>query len=221
MRFSGATAGGRLGGGIGACAVPAALLLAVVMGHRSSLGLFLSPINTSSGLGLAALSLALAASQLAAGLSQPLWGLLAERHGAARIIAAGAVLFASASAAAALVGGGASLALLLVAAGAAGSAVGAPLLLGIVGQRVAADRRGLAAGLVTAGGSAGQMAIAHSRKVRSRPSAGRPRCCCWPCCRCLPHRSHARSERRPLRRKLPPGGPPHPPATRCATRVSG
>src|SRR5690606_18374515 len=45
--------------------------------------------------------------------------------------------------------------------GAAGAAAGgAPLLLGAVGQRVAPERRGIATGIVSAGGSAGQLTIA-------------------------------------------------------------
>ncbi|NLD70404.1 MAG: MFS transporter, partial [Limnobacter sp.] len=161
MRHARAWIGNCLAGGIGACALPAALLFAVAMGQRSSLGLFLSPINTSTGAGFAALSFALAASQLAAGLSQPLCGLLSERFGAARVVAVGAVLVAASSAATVLAGSATSLAALLIVAGAAGSAAGgAPLLLGIVGQRVVPERRGLAAGIVSAGGSCGQMAVA-------------------------------------------------------------
>src|SRR5690606_13248492 len=75
----------QLGGGVGTVALPAALLLAVVMGQRSSIGLFLSPMNTATGIGFAALSLAVAIGQVTWGLAQPLSAALAERYGAARV----------------------------------------------------------------------------------------------------------------------------------------
>ena len=68
----------------------ATLLVAITLGARNTLGLFLSPINTATGLGLASISLAWALSQLVWGACQPLAGLLSERFGAARVIAAGA-----------------------------------------------------------------------------------------------------------------------------------
>jgi len=152
---------GILGGGIGLYALPAAILLAVVMGQRSSFGLFLSPINSSTGIGLASLSLAVAASQLAWGLAQPVCGILADRYGPARVIGAGVVLFALGNVATVMADSGTSLLLVLTIGGAVGAAAGgAPLLLGAVGQRVCPTRRGMATGVVSAGGSAGQLTIA-------------------------------------------------------------
>lgn len=150
-----------LGGGIGAYALPAAVLLAVTLGQRSSFGLFLSSMNTATGIGFALLSLALAIGQVAWGLSQPAVGALAERYGAARVIAAGGALSALMHVLTVFATHVAAMIAAFGLGGAAGAAAGgAPLLLGLVAQRVAASRRGLASGIVGAGGSAGQFLIA-------------------------------------------------------------
>jgi MFS family permease len=67
----------------------AAALTALVVGTRSAFGLFVSPLNTATGAGLASLSLALALGQLAVGFTQPLVGAMSDRFGAARVIVAG------------------------------------------------------------------------------------------------------------------------------------
>jgi len=139
----------------------AAALMAALMGSRSSMGLFIGPINTATSLGAATVSLAFALSQLAWGAAQPVAGVLAGRHGTTRVVVAGGVLSAVGLALAALAGDGRALIAALLLSGAAGAAAGgAPLLMGAVAQRVAADRRGLAMGLVSAGSSAGQLLLA-------------------------------------------------------------
>ena len=52
----------------------AAAILMVTDGIRRSLGLFVSPLNTSTGLGIASISLALAVGQFAWGAAQPITG---------------------------------------------------------------------------------------------------------------------------------------------------
>jgi hypothetical protein len=56
----------------------AAVLMAITMGSRSAFGLFVSPLNTATGLGLATISLAGALSQLGWGLAQPFVGAVAD-----------------------------------------------------------------------------------------------------------------------------------------------
>src|ERR1035437_10672640 len=75
--------------------ISAALILAVTMGLRNALGLFVSPLNTSSGLGIVTISFALAVGQFMSGATQPILGALAHRAGSFRIIALGAVLLAA------------------------------------------------------------------------------------------------------------------------------
>jgi len=139
----------------------ASLVLAAAAGSRSSWGLFIGPINSASGFGPAAVSLAVATSALAWGVAQPVCGALVRRIGAPRLLAAGGALVAVLTALIPLAGSGVELVLVMAAAGAAGAAAGsAPLLMGIVAQRVAPESRGFALGTVSAGGSIGQLAAA-------------------------------------------------------------
>lgn len=139
----------------------ATALMALVMGGRSAFGLFVSPLNTATGLGLAGISLAAAVAQLGLGAGQPLVGWLAERHGALRVIRAGALLLALSTAAIAWAGSVPMLAALLLAAALAGSATGSnALLIGELARRLTPAQQGLAIGLVGAGGSAGQLLLA-------------------------------------------------------------
>lgn len=137
----------------------ASIVLAVTVSARSSWGLFVGPINSASGFGPSVVGLAVAASALAWGASLPLAGWLARRFGAARLLAAGGVLMAALLALVPFASSGAELVLLLAASGAAGAAAGSsPLLVGVVTQRVAPARRGIAIGWLGAGTSIGQLA---------------------------------------------------------------
>ncbi|MGE5336329.1 MAG: MFS transporter, partial [Gemmatimonadota bacterium] len=141
----------------------AALLLAISTGTRSSMGLFAGPLNTATALGAATIALALALSQLVWGAAQPLLGLLANRIGAARLVACGGLVAAAAFAALTIASDTVSLLLVAIVSGAASAAAGsAPLLMGFVMRRVPQHRIGLALGLVSAGGSAGQLVLALS-----------------------------------------------------------
>jgi MFS family permease len=138
----------------------AVALLAVTMGSRSVFGLFLSPLNSATGLGIATISFAVAVSQLTWGVAQPLTGLLAERYGAARVIVAGCLLGAATGALVPFAGSAPMLVLLLGVAGVAAT-VGSPsLLVGTVSGHVSPEKRGLVAGIVGAGGPLGQLVLA-------------------------------------------------------------
>jgi predicted MFS family arabinose efflux permease len=152
----------HLQGADGALIVIAAavILLAVTMGSRSVFGLFLSPLNTATGLGIATLSFAVAVSQLTWGAAQPFCGMLAERYGPARVIFAGTLL-AAATIAVLPFAQSAPVMVAVFAVGGIAATVGSPsLLVGTVSQRVSPERRGLAAGIVGAGGPLGQLLLA-------------------------------------------------------------
>ena len=76
----------------------AAGILAITMGARQSLGLFVWPLNTSTGLGIATISLAMAVGQFAWGAVQPIAGAVADRYGPRVVLFIGALLLALGSA---------------------------------------------------------------------------------------------------------------------------
>jgi predicted MFS family arabinose efflux permease len=138
----------------------AVVLLAVTMGSRSVFGLFLSPLNSATGLGVATISFAIAVSQLTWGAAQPFCGMLAERYGPARVILAGSLLSAMTGALIPFARDAALLVTVFAVAGIAATAGSPSLLVGVVSQRVSTERRGLIAGIVGAGGPLGQLVLA-------------------------------------------------------------
>ena len=143
-----------------AIVVAGALLIAVTTGIRQSLGLFVRPL-AATGLGIATVSLTLAIGQFFWGVSQPVFGLMAERVGAARIIVLGGLLLGAGLALTPLrsepAWAFATLGFLsAVGAGAASFAI----LIGAVARRVPGEGQPLAAGVINSGASLGQFVIA-------------------------------------------------------------
>jgi len=141
--------------------IAAAGTFALTMGARQSMGLFLGNLNTSTGLGLASISLAFAFGQLWWGLTQPLAGIVADRVGPGRVIVAGVLLVAIGTALIPLMTStlGLILAIGVLAAGGAGMA-GPSVLMAATTRLVAPERRAFATGIVNAGGSFGQFVFA-------------------------------------------------------------
>ncbi|SEL61610.1 Predicted arabinose efflux permease, MFS family [Roseivivax marinus] len=138
----------------------AAMLVTIAMGIRQSFGLFLSPIELEIGVGREAFGLAIAVQNLIFGLAQPFVGTLADRHGAGRVAAAGAALYALGLALAAGVSGAFGLNLTLgFLVGFAMTGVTFVVAIGAAVRAVPSEKRGLAAGIVTAGGSVGQFLL--------------------------------------------------------------
>jgi predicted MFS family arabinose efflux permease len=132
-------------------------IFAVTMGARQSMGLFLGAINTTTGLGLASISLAFGVGQLWWGLTQPAAGLLADRYGAERVLLAGLLLVCLGTALVPFMTTtlGLVFAIGVLAAGGAGFA-GPSVLLASAARLTAPEKRGMASGIVNAGGSFGQ-----------------------------------------------------------------
>ncbi|MFM2065902.1 MAG: hypothetical protein RLZZ584_811 [Pseudomonadota bacterium] len=134
---------------------------ALTMGARQSMGLFLSSLNSATGLGLASISLAFAFGQLWWGLTQPFAGMVADRVGPGRVLLTGVLLVALGTALIPFMTTTAGLifAIGVLAAGGAGMA-GPSVLMAATTRLVDPARRGLATGIVNAGGSFGQFLFA-------------------------------------------------------------
>src|SRR4051794_11534561 len=71
-----------------------AAILMITMGARQTTGLFLSPINTSTGLGIASISFAMAVGQFMWGAAQPVFGAIADKFGSVRVVIVGGLMLA-------------------------------------------------------------------------------------------------------------------------------
>jgi MFS family permease len=139
----------------------AAAILMITMGARQSLGLFVAPINQSTGFGIVSISLALAIGQFVWGVSQPIFGAVADRYGAGRVLIVGALLLAVGSALTPFVSSEWMLMLTLGVLCAAGAGAGSfSILIGVTAQRLTPERRAFASGFINAGGSLGQFVFA-------------------------------------------------------------
>ncbi len=147
--------------GLWAIALAAAGILMVTMGARQSLGLFLSPLNTATGLGVASISLAMAIGQFTWGAVQPLAGAAADRWGPGRVLVAGLLLLALGSALTPLMSSTWGLIVSLGLLSAIGSGAGSfSVLFSASSQRLPLAARAGASGVINAGGSFGQFVFA-------------------------------------------------------------
>jgi MFS family permease len=151
----------RKGAAVAVVLLAAAGTFALTMGARQSMGLFVGTLNTHTGLGLASVSLAFAFGQLWWGLTQPFAGIVADRIGAGRVLLAGVLLVALGTALVPFMNTTAGLifAIGVLAAGGAGMA-GPSVLMAATTRLIPPERRGMATGIVNAGGSFGQFVFA-------------------------------------------------------------
>jgi MFS family permease len=134
-----------------------AIILTLALGVRQTFGLFLQPMSAELGWGRGHYSFALALSNLIWGLAQPFFGAWADKQGSGRVVAFSGLLYA------------AGLALmpfsttplmldfsagLLIGLGISGVSFG--IILGVVGRAFPPERRSIALGIASAGGSFGQ-----------------------------------------------------------------
>lgn len=139
----------------------AASILLITIGMRMTLGLFVLPVVNSTELSMTQFSLIIAVFQLMWGISQPLSGALSDRFGAFKVLAGGTVLLIAACLMVPQMPTywGLMLGIGLLLAFGTGSG-GFSIIMGQVAAKTPPHRRGLASGLVNAGGSAGQFLFA-------------------------------------------------------------
>jgi MFS family permease len=137
-----------------------ALIVTLAMGVRQTFGLFLPDMSAALDIGRGTFGLALALQNLLFGLAQPFVGAMADRHGAGRVVAFGAILYGLGLIGAAMASSALGLHITFgVIVGMAQSATTFVVVLGAVGRVVPEAQRSLAFGIVTAGGSLGQFLI--------------------------------------------------------------
>ncbi|HXY97387.1 MAG TPA: MFS transporter [Steroidobacteraceae bacterium] len=139
----------------------AAAILLITMGARQTLGLFVAPLNRATGLGIVAISLAMAIGQFVWGLAQPIFGAAADHFGTRRVLVAGALTLAAGAALTTVVSSELGLILSIGVLFAAGAAAGSfSILIGATARRLAPEKRAFASGVINAGGSLGQFLLA-------------------------------------------------------------
>ena len=139
----------------------AASILMITMGARQSIGLYVGPLNTSKGLGIVTISLAMAVGQFVWGAIQPIAGAFADKYGPRPVLLYGLLILVVGSALTPFVNSGLGLTLTLGVLTAIGAgACSFSVLLGAAAQRMPAESRGMASGIINAGGSFGQFVFA-------------------------------------------------------------
>jgi MFS family permease len=141
--------------------VAGCLIALIGFGARTSFGLFTEPLSALRGWDRETFAFAIAIQNLLWGIGQPFAGALADRYGAARVLAAGGAVYAlgivlmavSTSAATLAVTGG-----VLVGLGLSGGSF--TIVIAAFARLVPEDRRSWAMGLATAMGSLGQFVFA-------------------------------------------------------------
>ena len=139
----------------------AASILMITMGTRQSMGLYVGPLNTDTGLGIVSISLAMAIGQFVWGAVQPIAGAFADKYGPRPVLLYGLLILVVGTAVTPFVNSQMGLILtmgILTAMGA--GACSFSVLLGAAAQRMPATSRGAASGIINAGGSFGQFVFA-------------------------------------------------------------
>jgi MFS family permease len=138
----------------------ACLILMLSLGTRQSFGLFLQPLSSSHGWGREIFAFAIAMQNLIWGLAQPFSGMIADKYGAGRVLAVGAILYALGLVLMPLSTTGVQLDLsagLLIGLGMSGTSFS--VVLGVIGRSLSPEKRSMGLGIASAGGSFGQFVM--------------------------------------------------------------
>jgi MFS family permease len=133
------------------------LAMTIVLGTRHGFGLYLQPMTLDLGISREVFSFAIAIQNLLYGLSQPFTGMIADKFGAARVMAVGTLGYAAGLVLMSMSTTGTDLNLsagLLI--GIALGCCGFSTVYGVIGRTVSPEKRSTAMGIVGAAGSMGQ-----------------------------------------------------------------
>jgi MFS family permease len=136
-----------------------AAILTIGIGARQSFGIFQKPIAADLKVGRELWSFANALAMLLMGAFSPFLGNLADRFGTARTVAAGGVLYVAGMFTTAFATTGVVLTLGNVICGIGMAAAGFGPIFGAISRQTPPEKRSVALGVATAGGSIGQFAI--------------------------------------------------------------
>ncbi|HET7765714.1 MAG TPA: MFS transporter [Burkholderiales bacterium] len=135
-------------------------ILTLAMGTRQGFGLFLQPMTLDHGWSRETFAFAMALQNLIWGASQPLFGMIADRKGAGRVLATGAVLYAIGLVLMALSNSGLQFSLATgLFIGLAQGCTTFSIVFGVVSRIFPPERRSIALGTCSAAGSFGQFAM--------------------------------------------------------------
>ena len=135
------------------------MILTIGIGARQSFGIFQKPIAADLNVGRELWSFGTALAMLLMGVFSPFVGNLADRFGTARTVAAGGMLYVAGMLMIALASEGVMLTLGNVLSGIGMAAAGFGPIFGAIARQTPPERRSVALGVATAGGSFGQFAI--------------------------------------------------------------
>ena len=139
----------------------AAAILMITMGTRQSMGLYVGPLNTDTGLGIVAISLAMAVGQFVWGAIQPVAGAFADKYGPRPVLLVGIITLVVGSALTPFISTTTGLIFTMGVMSAIGAGTCSfSVLLGAAAQRMPNESRGVASGIINAGGSFGQFVFA-------------------------------------------------------------
>ena len=136
------------------------IILTLSMGVRHTAGLFLQPMTADHGWSRETFSFAIAIQNLVWGLASPFAGALADRHGAGRTVLGAAVLYVVGLVLMSQAGSPLSFDLsagVLIGLGLSGTTFA--VIMGVIGRHTTPQKRSLALGIASAGGSFGQFAV--------------------------------------------------------------
>ena len=140
--------------------VSGAMVLTLAMGLRHGFGLFLQPMSADLHWGRETFAFAMAVQNLVWGITQPFSGMIADRFGTAKVVVAGAALYAIGLVT--MAHASTPLALVLtcgVLIGVGLSGVTFSVISGVLGRSYPPERRSMVLGISAAAGSFGQFAM--------------------------------------------------------------